>query len=148
MTTAWDEYQELVKIELLKVYTETVAEHATMPRNVGTLDNPDGFAQITGPCGDTMEIWLCVKDEIIKDITFLTDGCTTTIAAGSMVTELAKNHKVIEALSINQKTILKALGGLPDDSQHCALLASNTLHDAIRDYLSYMKEPWKRVYKK
>lgn len=148
MTSAWDKYQEVVKKELLKFYSETVAEHATAPRNVGVLDNPDGFAQITGPCGDTMEIWLRIRDEIIQDITFLTDGCTTTIAAGSMVTELVKNMKINEALGINQTNILKALGGLPEDSQHCALLASNTLHEAIRDFLMYKREPWKRAYRR
>jgi NifU-like protein involved in Fe-S cluster formation len=39
-----------------------------------------------------------------------------------------------------------ALGGLPEESEHCALLAADTLKEAIKDYLAFEKEPWKRAY--
>jgi len=115
---------------------------------VGLISNPDGQARITGPCGDTMEIWLRVSGGIIEQATFWTDGCGTTIAAGSIATELAKGKKVGDALGIAQQDVLDALGGLPDDSVHCALLAASTLKEAVKDYLAYRNEPWKRAYKK
>ena len=62
-----------------------------------------------------------------------------------MVTELAKGKKVSQAQKISQEDVLKALGGLPEESEHCALLAANTLKAAIRDYLVIKKEPWKRL---
>lgn len=130
------------------VYSQTVIEHATRPRNVGMIPNADGFARITGPCGDTVEIWLRVRDSLIQQATFWTDGCGTTIAAGSMVTELVKEKKVEQALSITQQDILNALDGLPEESVHCALLAANTLKAACRDYISMRNEPWKRAYRK
>ena len=148
MTTAWDEFQELVKAEMRKVYSEIVVDHAMNPRNVGNMENADGFASITGPCGDTMEIWLKVRNGSIVEASFMTDGCSTTIAAGSMVTELAKGKNVTQALKIGQQDVLSALGGLPEESQHCALLAANTLKEAIRDYLVIKNEPWKRTYKR
>jgi len=148
MTTAWDEFQELVKAEMRKVYSEIVVDHAMNPRNVGNMGNADGFASITGPCGDTMEIWLKVRNGSIVEASFMTDGCSTTIAAGSMVTELAKGKNVTQALKIGQQDVLSALGGLPEESQHCALLAANTLKEAIRDYLVIKNEPWKRTYKR
>ncbi len=77
----------------------------------------------------------------------MTDGCGTTIAAGSMVTELAKGSTTTQALKISQQDVLDALGGLPEESQHCALLAVNTLKEALKDYLVTRNEPWKRVYK-
>ena len=129
-------------------YSETVIDHMRNPRNVGLIPNPDGQARITGPCSDTMEIWLRVRDGIIEQATFWTDGCGTTIAAGSMATELAKGKGVGEALRIAQQDVLDALGGLPDDSVHCALLAANTLREAVKDYLAYRNEPWKRAYRK
>jgi nitrogen fixation NifU-like protein len=81
-----------------------------------------------------MEIWLGVREDVIKEATFWTDGCGTTIAAGSMVTELAKGKTIREAMRITQKEVLEALGGLPEESQHCALLASDTLKEAVKDY--------------
>ena len=129
-------------------YSETLIDHASNPRNAGNIAEADGFARITGPCGDTMEIWLRVRNDTIAEATFMTDGCFTTIVAGSMVTELARGKNTGQALAIGQQDVLNALGGLPEESQHCALLAANTLREAIKDYVALKKEPWKRAYKK
>ena len=51
-------------------YSDTVIDHARNPRNVGDDPYPDGFAIITGPCGDTMGMWLRVKGDVIDRITF------------------------------------------------------------------------------
>ena len=147
MATSREKLEELLKQEMRKIYSETVIDHSMNPRNTGIPGNTDGYAKVTGPCGDTMEMWLKVKDDIIRDASFMTDGCSTTIASGSMVTEMAKGRTVGEAQRISQRSILDALGGLPEDSEHCALLASNTLKEAIRDYLAMKKEPWKKVYR-
>ena len=148
MPTAWDKYQELVKEEMSKLYSQTVIDHAMNPRNVGNTEAADGYASVTGPCGDTMDIWLKVKDDTIVKATFMTDGCGTTIAAGSMVTELAKDISISQALRTSQMDVLSGLEGLPEESKHCALLAANTLKAAIKDYLALKNEPWKRAYRR
>jgi nitrogen fixation NifU-like protein len=130
------------------VYSQTAIDHMRNPRNVGLIPNADGQARITGLCGDTMEIWLRVVDGVIEQASFWTDGCGTTIAAGSMVTELARGRRAGEAFRIAQQDVLDALGGLPDESVHCALLAANTMKEAVKDYLAYRNEPWKRSYRK
>jgi len=108
-------------------------ERFQRPRNYGPLDQWDGHARVTGPCGDTMEFWLKVVDRRIAQVSFITDGCGPSRAAGSMATELATGRLVKEALQIEQRDVLKALRGLPKESEHCALLAANTLKAAIRD---------------
>jgi nitrogen fixation NifU-like protein len=148
MASEVDKIAEEIQKEVWSGYTEAVIDHAQNPRNVGSIPNADGVGMVTGPCGDTMEVWVEVKEEVIKEATFWTDGCGTTIAAGSMVTELAKGKTIAEALKISQTDVLDALGGLPEESQHCALLASDTLKEAVKDYLIYKNEPWKRAYQK
>jgi len=148
MASSWERFEEFVEAEMRKVYSETAIDHAMNPRSVGYMENADGFAKVTGPCGDTMEIWLKVNNSTIADATFLTDGCGTTIAAGSMVTEMVKGKSVNQAREISQQNVLNSLGGLPEESQHCALLTANTLKAAIRDYLAMKKEPWKKAYRK
>ena len=148
MTSAWEQFEELIREEMRKVYSETAIDHAMNPRNVGDMADADGFAKVTGPCGDSMEIWLKVSNGAITDATFMTDGCGTTIASGSMITEMAKGKNIIEVRKISQQDVLGALYGLPEESQHCALLAANTLKAAIGDYLAMKKEPWKRAYRK
>ncbi len=134
--------------DMKEVYSEKTIDHFLNPRNLGGIPAPDGFGRITGPCGDTMEICLKVRDNRVMNASFWTDGCGTTIASGSMVTELAKGKSVLEAQKIRQQDILDALGGLPEDSLHCALLAASTLKEAIKDYLASNKEPWKRAYRR
>ena len=148
MASGWETFEELVKAEMRKVYSEVVIDHAMNPKNVGNIENANGFASVTGPCGDTMEIWLRVNNDSITEATFMTDGCGTTIAAGSMITEMANGKSVSQAQKISQQDVLSALGGLPEESEHCALLAANTLKAAIKDYLSFKTEPWKRAYKR
>ena len=94
-----------------------------------------------------MEIWLKVGGDTISEAAFLTDGCAATIAAGSMVTQLTKGKSIPQALKINQSDILCALGGLPEGNKHCALLAADTLKEAVKDYLVFKKEPWKKAYR-
>ena len=59
-----------------------------------------------------------------------------------------KAKRPTEAFLISQQDVLDALGGLPDESVHCALLAANTLKQAVQDYLAFRNEPWKRAYRK
>ena len=147
MTSEFDELQELIMADIRKVYSETTIDHFMNPRNLGDMADASGFARVTGSCGDTMEMWLKVKDGIVAEATFLTDGCGTSIASGSMATELAKGRGIPEVLKISQQDVLKALGGLPEESAHCALLAANTLKEAIKDYITFKNEPWKRAYR-
>jgi nitrogen fixation NifU-like protein len=143
-----DELRAQVMADARKIYSDTVIDHAMNPRNPGVMQIFDGYARITGPCGDTMEVWLKVKEGAIADISFMTDGCGTSIASGSMVTELAMGKNITEAIKITRQDILDALEGLPEESQHCALLAANTLKAAIRDFLAIEREPWKKAYRK
>jgi len=129
-----NELQASIMEDAQKVYSEKVIERWLNPRNLGKIRNPDGFAKIKGPCGDTMQVSFKVKDGRLSKIEFKTDGCASSIASGSMATELAKGKKVQEALKISQQLILDALDGLPEESVHCALLASNTLKEAIKNY--------------
>ncbi len=147
MTSELDELQRLIKADIEKTYTKTVIDHAMNPRNLGKMDDADGFAQATALCGDTMEIWLKVKDGMITKATFGADGCGSSAAAGSMLTELASGKSIPKAMKLTQQDILNALGGLPEESAHCALLAINTLKEAIKDYLTRKNKPGKKAYR-
>lgn len=104
------------------------------PANFGPLRGANGNARITGPCGDTMEFWLRVEDGRVVQATFTTDGCGHSILSGSAAARLAEEKSSDEVMSIERTDVLTAVGGLPEESQHCALLAANTLKAAIADY--------------
>lgn len=116
-------------------YSKHVMDHFMDPRNVGALENPDGYGKVGNPvCGDLMEIFIRVKDERIDEIKFRTFGCTAAIASSSMTTEMAKGKTLDEALKITRTDVADTLGGLPSQKMHCSNLAADALHLAIKNY--------------
>jgi nitrogen fixation NifU-like protein len=127
-------------------YSEKVLEHFTNPRNVGTIENPDGYGKVGNPvCGDLMEIFIKVKDDIITDIKFRTFGCGSAIATSSMVTEMAKGKHVDEAMKITRNDVADELDGLPPKKMHCSNLASDALHEAIKNYKGETEDQGKNL---
>jgi nitrogen fixation NifU-like protein len=144
---SFKELEQSVMEDMRKVYSEKTIDHFLNPRNLGEIPAPDGLGRITDVHGRTMEICLKVRDAKVRNVSFWTDGCGCCIASGSMVTELAEGKTVLETQKITQQDILDALEGLPEADLHCALLAANTLREAIKDYLASKKESWKRAYR-
>lgn len=114
----------------------TALTYGTNPTFYGRMLHPDGYACLTGPCGDTDALYLRVCENKITEVKFTTDGCLFTRAACNAAAGLATGKTLEECLDIDQASILEHLGGLPEDHVHCALLAALTLHQAVNDYLS------------
>lgn len=118
-------------------YSEKVMEHFMNPRNVGTMENPDGYGKVGNPsCGDIMELFLKIENDIIVDVKFRTFGCASAIATSSISTEMVLGKNIDEALIITNKAVAEALGGLPPVKMHCSVLAEEALKKAIEDYLA------------
>jgi nitrogen fixation NifU-like protein len=116
-------------------YSDKMMEHFRNPRNVGEIENPDGVGKVGNPvCGDIMEFYIKVKDDIITDAKFKIFGCGAAIATSSMVTELVKNKTIEEALKISTRAVAEALGGQPPIKMHCSDLAEEALKKALDDY--------------
>jgi nitrogen fixation NifU-like protein len=117
-------------------YSEKVMNHFRDPRNVGEIENPDGVGRVGNPtCGDIMEMYIKVKDNVITDIKFKTFGCGAAIATSSMATEMIKGKTIEEALQLTNQAVAEALGGLPAVKMHCSVLAEEAVQAAINDYL-------------
>jgi nitrogen fixation NifU-like protein len=142
-----DELQEKILKEIRERYSPIVIEHWQNPRNWGIMNNPDGYAKITGPCGDTMEISIKLKDNKIEKCTFDTDGCGASVACASIITEMATRKTVAEARQMSQVDVMEFCGGLPEEDRHCALLAVDTLQQAVGDCQEKGNQPWKRPYR-
>ena len=118
-------------------YTKKVMDHFMNPRNVGVIENPDGYGKIGSPsCGDVMEIFLKIEDGIIRDVKFRTFGCASAIASSSVTTEMILNKTVEEALKVTNKAVVEALDGLPAAKVHCSVLAEEAIKAAIENYMS------------
>jgi nitrogen fixation NifU-like protein len=117
------------------MYSDKVMDHFNNPRNVGKIENPDGFGQVGNPqCGDITQLFLKIENDIIKDAKFLTFGCGSNIATSSILTELIIGKTIEEAERVSKDAIAEALDGLPAIKMHCSVLAKDTLEEAIKNY--------------
>ena len=101
----------------------------------GALEKPDGYARVTGPCGDTMEIFLRFDKDRINAAAFETDGCGSSAVCGSFAAEMALGKSPDELLGVTGDAILEKLEGLPEKERHCAFLAGETLQEALSNYM-------------
>ena len=130
----------------LGVLSDRFLAHALTPVNLGALPHPDGHANPTGACGDRIELYLRVQDEVVTDARFLTEGCLHTVACGSAITSLIKGREVSQVMQVGADEVEEELGGLPKPHRHCAVLAAVSLKAALRDYYKKKQAPWKGAY--
>jgi len=117
------------------MYSEEVMDHFTNPRNVGEIPNADGIGEVgNAKCGDIMKMYIKVENGVIADVKFKTYGCCSAIATSSIATEMIKGHTIEDALTLSNKAVVKALGGLPAHKIHCSVLAEQSIKAAISDY--------------
>jgi nitrogen fixation protein NifU and related proteins len=122
----------------MAMYSDTVMDHFTNPRNVGEIEDADGVGEVGNPvCGDMMTFYIKVDDQDrLSDVKFKTFGCGAAIAVSSMVSEMAMGKTVEEAMKISKADVAEELGGLPQNKMHCSNLGADALHLAIEDYVS------------
>jgi len=116
-------------------------EHFHNPRNVGLIDNADGYGRVVNPInGYLTDIYIKVENGQIKDIKFKTMGCTVTIASASALTEAVKGKTLEEIIGNSDpietlmELIREKLGDIPDKNWHCPPTAVQTLLSAIHEY--------------
>jgi len=113
-------------------YSEIFKDHIANPRNVGELSDANAVAEETNPvCGDRLRLSLRIRDGRIETARFLAYGCPPTLASGSVLAAMLEGMTIEEAMKLERKEIVNALGGLPSRKQHAAALAIETLRKAI-----------------
>ena len=123
------------------LYSDTVKDHFTNPRNVLTGEEnefPANGRGLTGNirCGDQMLMLLKIDDDVISDVRWKTYGCASAIASTSMLSEIIKGMNIRNAYNIKPEDLVEKLGGLPESKIHCSVLGDKALRAAIDDYLS------------
>ena len=113
-------------------YSKTFLDHFNNPRNVGTIEDAEGVGtEKNQVCGDTMTLYLRMEGERITGSSFQTLGCSASIAASSVITELVTGKSVGEARELTRHDIAEALDGIPPAKLHSAVLAIDALKSAL-----------------
>jgi nitrogen fixation NifU-like protein len=127
-------------------YSDQVIRYGLVPSHRGTIEKPQGYAEVSRSCGDGIIFFLQIRQDKIVRARFFSAGCIATVAAGNAAAVMAEGKDIYETFDIDASDIADALGGLPEKENHCAEMACEALRQALRDYLTYRQEPWKRGY--
>ena len=123
--------------------SEKMMDHCQNPRNVGKLDENDknvGTGLVGSPvCGDMLQFWLRIEDNIIKDAKFKTFGCGGAISSSSLMTEKIIGKTVEDALKVKNKELVEELE-LPKLKVHCSVMAEEAIAKAIENYKEKNKD--------
>jgi nitrogen fixation protein NifU and related proteins len=112
-----------------------------------TIDHPDGYGKRTGQCGDTVEMFLTVRNKKIASVSFQTDGCINTHACSNTLAFLAEGITIAQAWEITPEDVIDYLGTLPAEETHCAEVAVGALYLALADLRELEHSPWKKAYR-
>jgi nitrogen fixation NifU-like protein len=117
------------------LYSDKVLDHFENPRNVGEIPDANAVGLVgNAKCGDIMQMFMKIENDVIVDVKFKTFGCGAAVASSSMATELVKGKTIEEALQLTNKSVMEALDGLPPVKMHCSVLAEQAIRAALSDY--------------
>jgi len=119
-------------------------EHMMNPKNYGTLPTANAEGMGKNPeNGEKVVVYIHVKEDEVKpyidEITFQAIGCTTTIVAGSMLTEEAKGLTLEGAKNLVAAT-MKLLDKLPPEDAACSEMVALAIDAAVDTYYKRKEE--------
>jgi nitrogen fixation NifU-like protein len=115
-------------------YDDKAIDYFMQKVYMGSLPDADQVSELTGPCGDTMKIFLKFNGEKIDDARIQVLGCPGAVASAMATMERIRGKTLDEAMEIKDGDIFKMLGDIPDQKQHCIRLTVKTLQKAIKEY--------------
>jgi len=128
---AFNEVQDMILQDAAKVFSRRLIDFFLHPRNYGQLQEFNFYAAIDGSCGETVVMYISVKDHRVHRVGFVTDGCGPTLACVSAVTCMAEGLPIAEAAEIKTADLIDYLGGLPEDKRDCAEVAVRALQSVL-----------------
>ncbi|MGH9912907.1 MAG: Fe-S cluster assembly sulfur transfer protein SufU, partial [Nitrososphaeraceae archaeon] len=125
------------------IYREIILDHYRNPRNKGRISDADVSFHDSNPlCGDEIDIYLKVEDNIVKDVKFEGRGCAISQASASMLTEMVMNKSLTSIKELDKDDILENIGllNLGPARIKCALLSLKVLKMSMVEYYA-SKDP-------
>lgn len=115
------------------MYPKELLDHFQNPRNVGELAPPAVTVEASNPaCGDILRLGARFDGDRAVEVRFKVRGCTASIAAASALTEWMTGRTRAEIASFQPAIVDEAVGGLPAESKHAAVLCADAVRRLLR----------------
>lgn len=117
----------------MSFYREKILDHYKNPRNAGVLQNADCVKRLDNPlCGDSVAVFVKLRDNRIEDMRFESEGCAISIAAMSMLSEKVKGMSAAAVTALGEKDVIALLGiQLTPSRLKCGMLGLNALQACL-----------------
>jgi nitrogen fixation protein NifU and related proteins len=112
-------------------HSETFLTMAYLWERRQAIEQPDGYGRKTGDCGDSISIYLVVKDGRISRVNYELDGCLHTNACANALASLVEGKTMEQGWAIMPHDIIAFLETLPQDHHHCAELTVGAFYLAL-----------------
>ncbi|HLU76947.1 MAG TPA: SUF system NifU family Fe-S cluster assembly protein [Burkholderiales bacterium] len=135
--------------ELRQLYQEVIFDHNRSPRNFHAMEDANHVAQGHNPlCGDQLTVYVRTEGGVVRDVSFVGQGCAISKASASLMTEavIGKSEAEVDEMFRGFHAMLTE----EEDTEHdlgklevlagvkefpvrvkCATLAWHTLHNAL-----------------
>jgi nitrogen fixation NifU-like protein len=94
-------------------YSATAIKYYTEKPYMGTLIDADQCSEMVGSCGDTMEVYLKVEDNIIQDVRYQVMGCAGAVSAAMAAVDIVKGKTISEAKALTDGDVFRLLQEIP-----------------------------------
>ncbi len=102
--------------------------------HLGTLSNASVHVRHQAGCGDVLELWLRIENNIIREAAFQYAGCAGLQASASALTDIILGRTLDEAAALDERDIIMYLEAIPKNKYECARASRDTLRKAIAAY--------------
>lgn len=83
-----------------QLYQQLILDYSKFP-NKKELEHPDFCERGHNPsCGDDLTLMIQVEDDIVKDASFIGNGCAISTASTNMLIELVRGKKIAQVKEI------------------------------------------------
>lgn len=83
----------------------------------GNIEHTNVVAQVGGPGGDGLQIFLKIQDDRVQTIKYMNYGCGAAIETSSIASVMSMGKTLGEVLQITEDGIAEALDGLPQQKE-------------------------------
>jgi nitrogen fixation protein NifU and related proteins len=116
-------------------FQENILDHYKSPRHFGKPDwQPTHTAKLQNTtCGDEIEVFMMIEDNVIKEIGFIGEGCSISIASASILCEALFKKDMSALQKITQDNLISEMLqiDLTPTRTKCATLPLEAIHKAI-----------------
>jgi nitrogen fixation protein NifU and related proteins len=120
------------------LYRQMILDHYRNPLNKGQLLSPDVVIDDANPlCGDTLEVYLKINNNALKDISFVGKGCALSIATASILSEHIKGESIDKIKNLSREDIYALIGiDVSPARNKCVMLSLSAIKKGIFEFES------------